>query len=350
MQLDFPFATPPGPGELIEVAPGILWQRMPLPFALDHVNLWLIRDGSGWAAVDCGYGLDAVKAQWEQTLARLDGPLTRIIVTHFHPDHLGLGQWLRERTGAPLAMTAAEYLTAHLMARQEGGLGTPAMIGQFRRHGLEEERLTALERRGNAYILGVPSLPDRYERLFHGDEIVIGAGADARRWQVRVGYGHSPEHAALYCAGAGVLISGDMLLPKISTNVSVYAVTPNADSLADYLASIDRYTELPPQTLVLPSHGLPFVGIQARVAAQHKHHEERLQALLDACGEPKSAADLLQTLFARSLDTHQVMFAMGEAIAHLNHLERAGRLVRLRRENGDGVIRFIRGDTRELLH
>jgi len=346
--LDFPFADPPEPGELAEVAPGILWQRMPLPFVLDHVNLWLIRDGAGWAAVDCGYGLDAVKAQWEQTLARLDGPITRIIVTHFHPDHLGLGQWLHERTGAPLTMTAAEYLSAHLVMRQEGGLGMPAMVNQFRRHGLDEERLAAQTRLGNGYLHGVPSLPQRYDRLFDGSEIVTGSGANAQRWKVLVGYGHSPEHASFYSAQAGVLISGDMLLPRISTNVSVYALTPNANSLEGYLSSIDRYTALPPQTLVLPSHGLPFIGIHSRVAAQREHHEERLEMLLEACDKPKTTADLLPTLFPRSLDAHQLMFAMGEAIAHLNYLEHAGRL--LRSETSDGVIRFLRNESHDLSH
>ena len=159
-------------------------------------------------------------------------------------------------------------------------------------------------------------------------------------WQVRIGFGHSPEHAALYCAELGVLISGDMLLPKISTNVSVFAVTPLADSLGDYLQSIDHYRELPAETLVLPSHGLPFYGIENRVNALHAHHQERLQVLEEHCTTPRSAAELLMTLFSRDLDTHQTMFAMGEAIAHLNRLEHAGRLLRV--EDAHGLVRFVR--------
>ena len=173
-------------------------------------------------------------------------------------------------------------------------------------------------------------------RLRDGDELRIGAHC----WQVRVGHGHSPEHAALYCADLGVLISGDMLLPKISTNISVFAVTPMADSLADFLQSIDRYRELPAATLVLPSHGLPFHGIEGRVNALHAHHDERLQLLEEQCTGPRSAAELLMTLFSRDLDTHQTMFAMGEAIAHLNRLEHAGRLLRI--EDDSGLIRFVR--------
>jgi glyoxylase-like metal-dependent hydrolase (beta-lactamase superfamily II) len=340
----FPHPTPPAPGETLAVAPGVHWLRMPLPFALDHINLWLLEDEHdgrpAWTIVDTGYGLAEVQALWQQILDRLDAPVTRIVVTHFHPDHVGLAQWLQEKTGAPVWMTAGEYLTAHAVFHETSGHGTQPMLDQFRRHGLGGERLAALAKRANSYARGVPALPHTYRRLLDGDALSIGG----RSWRVRVGYGHSPEHASLYCADNGVLISGDMLLPKISTNISVFAVTPAADSLAQYLDSLDRYGDLPAATLALPSHGLPFRGIHARVAAQHAHHAERLDVLAAACGEPKSAADLLATLFPRELDTHQVMFAMGEAIAHLNRLEYAGTLVR---EDGeDGVVRFVRKHVR----
>jgi glyoxylase-like metal-dependent hydrolase (beta-lactamase superfamily II) len=338
---DYPFATPPAAGETFEVSPGIHWLRMPLPFALNHINLWLLEDDAGWSIVDTGFALDTVKACWQQILARLPstplgGKIARIIVTHFHPDHLGLAAWLQEQTGAPVCMTLGEYLTAHAVWHEVGGHGNQPMLQQFRAHGLDADRCAALERRSGAYNRGVPSLPTHYQRLFGGDRIAIGG----HRWQVRIGFGHSPEHAALYCAELGVLISGDMLLPKISTNVSVFAVTPLADSLGDYLQSIDRYRELPPETLVLPSHGLPFHGIENRVDALHAHHQERLQVLEEHCNTPRSAAELLITLFPRDLDTHQTMFAMGEAIAHLNRLEHAGRLLRL--QDDQGRVRFVR--------
>ena len=338
---DYPFATPPAAGEIFEVAPGVRWLRMPLPFALNHINLWLLEDDGGWTIVDTGFALDAVKECWQTVLSQLaatthGGRIVRIIVTHFHPDHLGLAAWLQELSGAPVCMTLGEYLTGHAVWHEIGGHGNQPMLRQFRAHGLDAERCAALERRSGGYNRGVPSLPTRYQRLFAGDHLVIGR----HRWQVRVGYGHSPEHAALYSSELGVLISGDMLLPKISTNISVFAVTPMADSLADYLHSIDAYRELPPETLVLPSHGLPFYGIEGRVDALHAHHEERLLALEERCGNPRTAADLLMALFSRDLDTHQTMFAMGEAIAHLNRLEHAGRLTRS--EGADGLIRFVR--------
>ncbi len=340
MPLDTPFAVPPAGGQTFQIASGVHWLRMPLPFALDHINLWLLEDDQGWVIVDTGFALDAVKDYWRQILARLangahGGRISRLVVTHFHPDHLGLAAWLQELTGAPLLMTLGEYLTAHAVWHEIGGHGNQPMLRQFRAHGLDEERCAALERRSGGYNRGVPSLPTHYRRLFADEVLTIGG----QRWQVRVGFGHSPEHAALYSPDLGLLIAGDMLLPKISTNVSVFAVTPWADSLADYLQSIDAYCELPPETLVLPSHGLPFRGIASRVSALHAHHEERLQVLEEHCQEPRSAAELLLTLFPRELDTHQTMFAMGEAIAHLNRLERTGQLARL--VAADGSVRFV---------
>lgn len=338
---DYPFATPPAAAETFEVSPGIHWLRMPLPFALNHINLWLLEDDDGWTIVDTGFALEAVKACWQTVLSRLTGTaqggrITRIIVTHFHPDHLGLAAWLQERTGAPVFMTLGEYLTAHAVWHEVGGHGNQPMLEQFRAHGLDDDRCAALQRRSGGYNRGVPTLPTHYRRLFNGDELAIGG----HRWQVRAGFGHSPEHAALYSRDRGVLISGDMLLPKISTNISVLAVTPMADSLADYLQSIDAYRELPAATLVLPSHGLPFYGIENRVNALHAHHEERLLVLEAYCSQPRTAAELLMTLFSRDLDTHQTMFAMGEAIAHLNRLENAGRIVRI--NNRSGLVRFVR--------
>ncbi|HNH24582.1 MAG TPA: MBL fold metallo-hydrolase, partial [Accumulibacter sp.] len=229
----YPFAIPPAAGETCQVAPGVHWLRMPLPFALNHINLWLLEDESGWVIVDTGFALDAVKDCWQQILARLastqrGGRISRIVVTHFHPDHLGLAAWLQQRTGAPVSMSVGEYLTAHAVWHEIGGHGNQPMLRQFRAHGLDEERCAALERRSGTYNRGVPELPSSYERLFADDSLTIGG----QRWQVRIGHGHSPEHVSLYCAGLDVLISGDMLLPTISTNISVFAVTPHADSLA----------------------------------------------------------------------------------------------------------------------
>ena len=338
MTLHYPHAHAPENGALTEVAAGVFWLRMPLPFQLDHINLWLLRDGDGWVIVDTGFPDDAVRETWTKIIDGLDGPVKRLIVTHFHPDHLGLATWLMEKTGAPLSMTTGEFLTAHAVWHEFGGHGARFMVEQFRQHGLGANLLAKFEQRGSGYRKAVPSLPDYYERIKAGDTVTV----NGRIWQVFIGHGHAPEHMALYCAELDVLISGDMLLPRISTNVSVFAATPNADALGWYLDSLDVFaSEVSEKALVLPSHGLPFTGVQPRVKALHAHHEERLQALETSCEEtPKCAAELLETLFQRALDTHQTMFAMGEAIAHLNYLEQAGRLSR--NIDADGVIRYSR--------
>lgn len=337
MSLHYPFPMPPSPGELQAVAPGVFWLRMPLPFQLDHINLWLLADGEGWVIVDSGFADDATRASWEHIFAGLKVLPARCLVTHFHPDHCGLASWLLARTGAELSMSCGEFLTAHAVWNEFGGHGARFMVEQFRTHGLDAERLAKFAERGSGYRRSVPELPQHYRRLVEGDEVVIGG----RVWRVIVGHGHSPEHVSFYCRELGVFLAGDMLLPKISTNISVMAATPKADSLQGFFASLARFAdELPAATLVLPAHGLPFVGVGERVAALQAHHAARLGELEAACDQPRSAAELLPVLFPRPLDTHQTMFAMGEAIAHLNHLEAAGRLMRI--TDGDGVICFRR--------
>ncbi len=342
MQITYPHATPPAAGTLQEVAAGVHWLRMPLPFALDHINLWLLEDGDAWTAIDTGIAIDAVREAWRAVLAgagensALAGRrLGRQIVTHFHPDHLGLAAWLEAETGAPLWMTQGEYLTASVIAAGLAPFDIPSMVALFRRHGLDPDRCAALDARGNAYRRGVPAIPAAFQPIFDGQTLAIGRHA----WRVIVGHGHAPEHASLYCAELGVLIAGDMLLPRISTNVSAYAAAPRLDTLKLYLDSIEALTALPADTLVLPSHGRPFRGLHARVAELHAHHAERCADLLAACADvPRAAGELLTVLFGRPIeDPHQTMFAMGEAIAHLNYLESQRRL---ERTEENGIIRY----------
>lgn len=332
MSLSYPISRLPSPGETLPVAPGIFWLRMPLPFALDHVNLWLIEDESGFCAVDAGFALPQTQAAWESLLS--GRRLSRQIITHFHPDHFGLSAWLEERFGAPVAMAQGEYLTAHLVWAGIPPFDFASMVAFYRRHGLDEARCAAIEQRGNAYRRGVPRLPQRFDRLIDGEAIRIGR----HDWRVIVGYGHSPEHVSLYCEKLRVLIAGDMALPKISTNVSSYAAAPIFDALDLFLSSLDRFAALPGETLVLPAHGLPFRGLGARIAELRAHHAARCKELERACrDEAKSAAELLPVLFGRPIDDpHQTLFAMGEAIAHLIHLEKKGVLMR---QEENGVIR-----------
>ncbi|MEO6279026.1 MBL fold metallo-hydrolase [Roseateles sp.] len=346
-ELHYPLGeTLPQPGEALDLAPGLRWVRMGLPFALDHINLWLLRDRidgrEGWTIVDCGISSDDTRANWEKVFAEaLDGlPVLRVIATHFHPDHLGLAHWLTERWNCRLWMSATDYNLARLASGSTVGMGGATAAAFFGSHGLsDEDSLAKIRDRADYYPKMVPVVPSSYRRLMDGAEVEIGG----RLWRCIAGYGHAPEHMSLSCAdaeGTKLLISGDMVLPRISTNVSVVDVEPEADPLTLYLNSLTRYLDLAEDTLVLPSHGKPFTGLHARIDQLREHHDERLAEVVAACrAEPTHAAGLLPVLFKRKLDLHQTTFAMGEAIAHLHALWLKGEL---RRELGaDGVYRFV---------
>lgn len=342
-RLHYPLgAALPEPGRALLVAPGVKWVRMVLPFALDHINLWLLRDTldgrEGWTVVDCCISRDEAKAQWEQVFANeLEGlPVLRVVVTHMHPDHIGLAHWLCDKWNCRLWISATDYSMARIGSQTTTGFGGEAAAAYFASHGLVDPESVQKIRARAAYYPGlVPAVPAQYRRLIDGLEVTIGDHA----WRCISGYGHAPEHIALWCEAMGVLISGDMILPRISTNVSVYDQEPEADSLRLFLDSIDKFRALPETALVLPSHGRPFTGLHERIDQLHTHHDERLAEVVQACQEkPCSASDVLPVLFPRALDLHQTTFAMGEAVAHLNRLWHAGTLRRTR--GGDGVWRF----------
>jgi glyoxylase-like metal-dependent hydrolase (beta-lactamase superfamily II) len=337
-QLEYAFgATLPAPGVVHEVAPGLFWLRMALPFALDHINLWLVRDEAGWTAVDCGIANDTTRAAWETVFSSglQNLPIVRVLATHFHPDHVGLADWLCARWNAPLWMTTGEYGFARVMSAGLAGTDGAAMLSHYQRHGLTDPAILAqLQERKSYYPTMVPAVPAAYRRLQDGQTFRIGK----HEWRVIAGFGHSPEHASLYCAGLNVLISGDMVLPRISTNVSVIPIEPESNPVQQYLDSLARCLDLPADTLVLPSHGKPFRGLHTRIAQLHEHHRDRLAEVAQACATPHSATDIVPVMFRRPLDAHQFTFAIGEALAHLHKLWFDGLL---RRETGaDGIVRF----------
>lgn len=333
--IDYPFPELPEPGTTTEVAPGVHWLRMPLPFQLDHINLWLLRDGDGWTIVDCGIGNAETRALWEKLFSKMD-KVKRVILTHYHPDHAGNAAWLCERFGVDLWTTQGEYLTAHAVRASSAGYTTEAVLAVFGRNGLDEARRAEMAAgRGNAYAAFVPDFPHAYRRIIEGDRVRIGG----HEWRAKVGYGHAPEHLSLYCEALNVVIAGDMLLSTISTNVSVWSIDPEGDPLRLFLDSIARYREFPSDVLVLPSHGKPFRGAHERVTQLEAHHSEKFRALHDALkNTPRSAAELLGVLFRRKLDAHHTFFAMGEAIAHLHYLYYAGRASRSL--GPDGIMRY----------
>jgi glyoxylase-like metal-dependent hydrolase (beta-lactamase superfamily II) len=311
---------------------------MPLPFALDHINLWILADGDGFTLVDTGFGVEATWSLWER---HFDGVMAgrrvkNVVVTHYHPDHLGSAGWLVTRTEAPLWMTLGEFLSGHAAHDDTGGFDRATGFDFFVKNGLDPTRFSEKARTGNRYRLGVPEIPKTYRRLIDGDSIAI----DGHEWQVITVFGHAPEHAALWCPAKNVLISGDQVLPRITTNVGVWGNQPESNPLQLFLGSMAKFAHVTPDALVLPSHDRVFRGVHPRIAQLHDHHARRLERLLEGCDRPITAQEAIPLLFKRQLDDHQLMFAMGESIAHLHYLQHEGKL--FRDEDSNGVRRFSR--------
>jgi glyoxylase-like metal-dependent hydrolase (beta-lactamase superfamily II) len=334
--ISYPWPEPPAFGRPVPVAPGIEWLRMPLPFRLDHINLYLLDGEDGVTVVDAGIGLDRTRDLWQGVFAgHLDGrPIARVLVTHFHPDHMGNAHWLTERWGVDLWCTQAEWLMTQFAWQARDELS--GRLDYYRTNGLGGPEIETFQRLGHHYRQVVPSVAPRFRGVRDGDSLPIGG----RPWEVLAVYGHSPEQAIIYSGEAGVLVSGDQILPRITTNVGVWPDQPRGNPLRLYLESLDRFSPMDGDTLVLPAHGLPFHGLHTRVERLRRHHEERLERALDATREPATAAEVLPELFSRDLDTHQFGFALAETLAHLHYLEWRGRAERL--VGADGVQRFRR--------
>lgn len=336
--LAFPFAQTPASGELVEVAPGLWWARFALPFRLNHVNVYLIEDGAGVAILDTGLMDGATQADWTRLL---QGPLkgravTRIIATHFHPDHVGAAGWLHEKTGAPLAMTLCEYLmSGHL--RQD----SRPLYGRFyREHGLDPRTIASLATDGHRYLDLVSTLPERFSTICAGEILSIGA----RRFEILTGGGHSPDLVMLHCGQDNLFLASDQVLATISPNISVHPLDPDADPLGAYMASLSRLrATVAPGALVLPGHHQPFYGLHSRIDELVAHHEARCGLVVERCAEaPQRAAELMRALFPKVTDPHQMGFAFGETLAHVNYLVRRGRLVR--DTDAQGIVLFRAGD------
>ena len=330
--LNFPWTDAPGPATAKEVAPGVHWIRMPLPFALDHINLWLLDDGEGLALVDSGFDSVATKENWEALFKShfTDKKPTRLLCTHHHPDHMGLAGWLTKTYGISLSTTQKEWDAFHQWSRLEPDDLTDIMRAFYVTCGVSEERQNSdLKRRKGLSILKRIELT-KFERLEDGDTVQVGG----QSWAVNIGTGHAPELAALYRAEDRVLISGDQVLPKISPNVSVMPFALDGNPLKGFMDSLDRFRGLPVDTLVLPSHKLPFYGLHDRIDALKSHHMDRLDDALNASATSVTAAIATTVLFPRALNDHQYFFALGETLAHLNYLWHAGQVSRTESKTG----------------
>ena len=329
-KLEYPFEALPPRGRSIEVAPGVHWIRMPLPFALNHINLWVLDDGDGWALVDTGLRSEESMLVWRELFANAPDSrkLTRVFVTHMHPDHVGMVGWLTRKFGVRLWMTRQEYLTCRAMVSDSGREAPQEGIEFYRRAGWGAAAIESYRVRFGNFGKYIHALPDSYRRLQDGEVLKIGA----RDWRVVVGNGHSPEHACLYCPELKVLISGDQVLPRISSNVSVYPTEPDADPMADWYASLAKVKrEVPDDVLVLPAHNECFRGLHARLDSLEKGQDRALDRLRRALAAgPKRAVDVFAALFARAIgetDVNLLSMATGESLACLNFLTHRGEAV-----------------------
>ena len=330
--MEYIFDGPPEFGETLEVAPGIHWLRMPLPMALDHINLWLVEDGPGWTLIDTGLHSGLSKKIWTEVIdERLDGrPLSRVICTHFHPDHVGMAGWLVDRTGAEFWMPRTEWLYARVLTIDDSDNFTDVMVEYYRRAGGSAEYLARLKERGPFFPGLVSEVPRGIRRIRDGETFEIGGN----NWKIVVGNGHSPEHACLLSEELGLFISGDLVLPRISPHIGVYADEPDGDPLRDYLDTMERFHALPDDVIVLPSHNEPFRGLHERLDALIQHHADRLEDFTAACKKPVTAHDVAKQVFKRRLDSSQLGFAIAETVAHLNYLIVERRIARHADDSG----------------
>ncbi|MFM9828264.1 MAG: MBL fold metallo-hydrolase [Sphingomonas sp.] len=335
--LTYPFGQDgPPPGEGLVIAEGIRWVRIPVPGPLKHINCWLIDDGDGVALVDTGMNLPDARAEWK---VLMKGPLagvkiTRVIATHFHPDHIGLAGWMCDFHHCPLYMSRGEWLTARMLAADARDAVPQEMIDFWRAGGWDDAQVAHGTARGwSGFRRIITPMPLGYVRIKEGDVLRLGN----HDFRIVVGNGHCPEHACLYDEARGILISGDQVLPRISSNISLGVTEPEADPLGEWLDSIAKFLMLPAELMVLPAHGAVFTGLHTRLEALDREHRDRLDELVVFLAEPRRAVDCFGRLFRRAIGPELLGMATGEALAHLRRLEVEGRAVR---EIQDGVWWF----------
>lgn len=338
--IDHPWQAPPAPDEMIEVAPGVHWLRFPLPISLDHINLWLLEDGDSWTLVDTGFGDQPTKDLWHGLFAGAASSKKpgRLICTHHHPDHYGQAGWLTEEYGIPLLMTEKEWLVGTLLARLSDDVFVGGQDQFYKENGVPDDVRGRVSEVGNQYRNFLSAPPKAFKRLRDGDVLKIGG----RDWQVLALEGHSEQLAGLFCPELRVFIPGDQVLPGISPNISVHWFKDGTEPLGDYLESLERLANMmPTDTLVLPSHKLPFTGLHTRIGELQDHHRARLQDLVHALEKDgaQDAWQLMPAIFPRAIQDAHVMFALGESVAHLDYLIAEGRIERID-ENGRRLYRI----------
>ena len=326
MTIRYEFDDKPENGSTQPVADGIHWLRMPLPFAINHINLWLLEDNDGWAVVDTGIHSDVSKNVWKQAISSVmrDKPINHVVVTHLHPDHVGCAGWLTDEFDIDLWMTRDEYLLCRVLVADTGRAAPEEGVNFYHAAGFAPEAMHNYQKMFCMFGRYVAPLPEAYKRLKEGDELMFAG----HKWEVLIGRGHSPEHACFFDAERNLFVSGDQLLPTISSNVSVYPTEPKANPLKDWLDSLRMLkASLPEDVLVLPAHGKPFRGAHERLDALVAEHVDGLAKLLEYCKEPRRALDAFPALFKSRITDGSLMMATGESVAHLNYLIDEGSVV-----------------------
>lgn len=333
-QIRYPFEAPPEPGKATEVAPGVLWMRLPLPMALDHVNIYALDDGPGWTVVDTGFDTRKTRELWQ---ALLTGPLagrpvTRILATHHHPDHIGLAGWFQSEHGAELWTSRTAWLFARMLVLDEQERATPESLAFWRGAGMDGDLLAQrAEERPFNFADVVAPMPLGFHRLREGAQVTIGG----RKWRVHTGNGHAPEHLTLWSMDDNLVIGGDQLLPGISANLGVYATEPEADPVGEWLESCERLGAFArDDQLVLPGHKLPFTGLPLRLRQMIENHLGALDRLVAHLAEPRRATECFAPLFKREIGPSVYGLALVETVGHLNHLLAYDRVTRWRDADG----------------
>ncbi|TRD20727.1 MBL fold metallo-hydrolase [Palleronia caenipelagi] len=333
--ISYPWDSPPEFGVPVQVAEGIEWVRIPLPMKLDHVNCYLLDGPDGVTLIDTGLNTRKTRDIWSNVLG--DRQVQKVLITHHHPDHVGLAGWFQTEFGAELLSSRTSWLMTRMLQLDEQPLPVPETLAFWRAAGMDAEiyaeRLT--ERPLN-YCDAVWPLPLGYRRVVDGSVLELGS----RRWRVRFGAGHAPDHITLWEEGGDLVIGGDQILASISPNLGVYPTEPEADPVGDWIMACEKLL-LPAEDrhLVLPGHKLPFTGLPFRLRQLIDNHHSALERLHGALAEPLTAGQCFGVLYGRRIGKGEYGLALVEALGHCLHLMHEGRATREITEDGLWLFR-----------